>query len=68
MTKGFRDMSVRFFIYDEEIHNNYDDTYGDYKECEEIEFMEAEGVIEYERFTVFENGCRQVCLTKNPFI
>jgi len=25
------------------------------------------GDVEYERYTVFENGCRQVCLTFDPF-
>ena len=67
MTNGFKNMNVRFFIWDEEAHNDYDDTYGDYVECDEAAFLEAEGGIEYERPTVFENGVSQICLTKNPF-
>ena len=58
MSKGFSNIPIRFFMYDGE---------GDYTECTESEFLDAEGVIEYERFTVRENGVSQICLTKNPF-
>ena len=64
---GFKDIPVRFFIYDgdkEDINGEY----GEYVECTEHHFLEAEGIIEYERFTVRENGSKQICLTKNPFI
>lgn len=54
---GFENMNVRFFMIVDE--------WTDYKEVEEAEFLEADGVIEYERNTVFENGVKQICLTKN---
>lgn len=59
MNLGYENMSVRFFIYE------YEDD--EFVECIELDFLEAEGVIEYERHTVFSNGCSQICLTKNPF-
>ena len=62
MDEGFKNMNVRFFIWDSE-----DNDEGDFVECDEAEFLEAEGMIEYERNTVFENGVSQICLTKNPF-
>jgi hypothetical protein len=62
-TLGFTNMPVRFFIYDAE---NQDDM--EACECNEQAFLEAGGVIEYERFTVFDNGCKQICLTKNPYV
>ena len=52
-------MNVRFFIYglvNEEI---------DIVEVEEREFLETSGNVEYERHTVFANGVKQICLTKN---
>jgi hypothetical protein len=58
-----KDINVRFFAWDSEAEENE----GDFVEVGEAEFLEAEGVIEYERHTVFENGCSQICLTKNPF-
>jgi hypothetical protein len=33
-------------------------------ECDEREFMRAEGRITYERHTMRENGADQICLTK----
>lgn len=57
--KGFENMPVRFFAYDAETQ--------DIEEVSEADFIEAEGVITYERHTVFENGCKQICLTKNSF-
>ena len=67
-TKGLTPHIIRFFIYDETIINDHDASEGDYTECEEEAFIAAEGLIEYERFTVFDNGAKQVCMTKNPFI
>lgn len=58
-----RDLPVRFFSYDPEA----DGEKGDFIEVNEAEFLNAEGVIEYERHTIFANGCAQICLTKNPF-
>lgn len=58
---GLGKMSVRFFIYDPD---------QDYEiiEVNESTFLESEGVIEYERHTMFENGVNQICLTKHPLI
>ncbi len=67
ISKSLKGIPVRFFIYDEEIHNEYDNTYGNYVEATEQQFMDAPGTIEYERNTVFANGVSQICLTKNPF-
>ena len=58
--KGFTDMPVRFFIPVE------DETGWEIQEVIEAEFLVAEGNIEYERHTVRENGCKQICLTKMP--
>lgn len=55
-------LPVRFFVWPSD-----DFDANDYTECDENEFLEAEGVIEYERHTVFDNGVSQICLTKNPF-
>lgn len=60
--KGFKDIPVRFFIWPEDC----DQDEADFTECDEQEFLEAEGVIKYERHTVFLNGVSQICLTKNP--
>jgi hypothetical protein len=56
--KGIEKINVRFFIYD------YESEEVEIKEVSESEFLETEGEIEYERNTVFDNGCRQICLTK----
>lgn len=61
--KGFDNMPIRFFAWDSEANENE----GDFIEVTEADFIEAEGAIEYERHTVFANGCKQICLTKNPF-
>lgn len=53
---GFKAMSVRFFIYDED---------NELIEVNETDFRCADGHIEYERHTVFANGVSQICLTKN---
>lgn len=60
---GFKDMPVRFFIYEECEETEELEIF----ECDEQTFLEAEGSIEYERHSVFQNGCKQICLTKNPF-
>ena len=49
---------IRFFVYD------WYDAENDYRECDELEFLQFDGVISYERHTMFENGVDQVCLTK----
>lgn len=59
--KGFKNMNVRFFIYDSE------NAELDIIEVDETDFKCAEGHIEYKRNTVFENGVSQICLTKNPY-
>lgn len=50
--------TIRFFTYCEECE--------DFTECTEAEFLAATGEIEYKRNTVFDNGVKQICLTKNP--
>ena len=59
---GIKNVPIRFFIYDET-----EDGETDIFETNEAGFLEAEGEIEYERHTVFQNGCSQICLTKNPY-
>jgi hypothetical protein len=60
---GFKNIPIRFFIYDEHGEEGELELF----ECNEEAFLEAEGVIEYERHTTFLNGCNQICLTKNPY-
>ncbi len=57
----FATLPVRFFVVDYETEDNgcYD-----LKEVNEHEFLQTEGNITYERHTVRENGCSQICLTK----
>jgi hypothetical protein len=52
-------IDVRFFIviWDE-------DNGPDVVEVSENEFLDHEGEITYDRFTVRENGVSQICLTK----
>jgi hypothetical protein len=52
--------NIRFFVY------NDDDSDDPIIEATEQEFLDYDGEIHYERFTVRENGCAQVCLTKYP--
>ena len=54
----FATIPVRFFVVD------YEGDEVDLLEVNEHEFLEAEGRITYERHTVRENGCSQICLTK----
>ena len=53
-----KDINVRFFVVD------YDSEEVDLKEVDEQEFLQYDGDITYERNTVFDNGVRQICLTK----
>jgi hypothetical protein len=59
---GFENLPIRFFKWDEQEGENS----GDFLECTEADFLEAPGDIEYMRHTVFDNGVKQICLTKNP--
>jgi hypothetical protein len=52
-------LPVRYFIVDYDLDDG-----PDIVECDEHEFLKAEGPIEYKRHTVYENGCAQICLTK----
>ena len=52
-----KNITVRFFIYDYSTEDII-------KEVSEKEFLNDDGIIEYERDTVFDNGVRQICLTK----
>jgi hypothetical protein len=53
--------NVRFFILD------YESEEPDYIECSENEFIEYDGIIQYERNTVRENGVNQICLLKYKY-
>jgi len=53
-------INVRFFKYDICEETNEIDII----EVEEIEFLETEGNIQYERNNIFENAINQICLTK----
>lgn len=55
-----KDINVRFFSYCM-IDNDVD-----FVEVTEDQFKELEGVITYERHTIFDNGCKQICLTIEP--
>lgn len=59
---GFTNMPIRFFVYDEDEETGELDIY----EVNEAAFLDAEGIIEYERHTTHQNGCKQICLTKIP--
>ena len=50
---------VRYFVIDYELDDG-----PDLVEVREYEFVQAEGRITYERHTIRENGCNQICLTK----
>lgn len=52
-------IDVRFFVLDFEFEDG-----PDLIEVSEGEFLAYEGQISYERHTVRENGCSQICLTK----
>lgn len=58
----FKDMPIRFFIF-----KILDDGEWDQVEVQENEFIAYDGVINYERHTIAENGVRQICLNKTPF-
>ena len=57
---SFCEMSVRFYAF------GWDEEQQDYDilEVSEEEFKRHLGTIDYERHTVFQNGVRQICLTK----
>ena len=51
-------INVRFFVVD------YEQGEPELIEVPEVEFLAYHGAISYERSTVFENGIRQIILTK----
>jgi hypothetical protein len=55
--------NIRFFVYNNDLLVDDDEPI---EEVAEQEFLDYDGEIHYERFTVRENGCAQVCLTKYP--
>lgn len=59
---------TRFFMYCWRLEELDGETVQelDTVECTEPEFLAAEGVIEYKRFTTFSNGASFIALTKNP--
>tara|TARA_R110000803_G_scaffold35405_8_gene76598 strand:- start:1788 stop:1967 length:180 start_codon:yes stop_codon:yes gene_type:complete len=56
-----KEINVRFFKVDicEETNE------ADIIEIDETEFLNIDAPIKYERHTIFENGCRQICLIKD---
>jgi hypothetical protein len=58
---GFKDIPVRFFIYNEEA-----DEGDEIEEVDESDFLSCNYPISYERNTIFDNGVHQICLTKIP--
>jgi hypothetical protein len=52
-------LPVRYFIVDYDLEDG-----PDIVECDEYDFLNASGPIEYKRHTVRENGVNQICLTK----
>jgi len=56
--------TIRYFVYDENLDIAEDPD--PITEVTEREFIDYDGVIHYERHTVFQNGVDQVCLTKYP--
>ena len=52
-------LPVRYFIIDYDLDDG-----PDIVECDELDFLNASGPIEYKRHTVRENGANQICLTK----
>jgi hypothetical protein len=50
---------VRYFVIDYDLEDG-----PELIECDEREFLQAEGEITYERHTVRENGVNQICLSK----
>ena len=61
---GFKNMPVRFFLYDFE--EGTEGEAGDMREVDEADFLASPFPISYERHTIRENGCAQICLTKMP--
>ena len=58
---AIENINVRYFTYE----SSYEDGEIELIEISELEFLDAEGSIEYERHTIFANGVNQICLTKN---
>lgn len=56
--------TIRYFVFSDELFEM--DEIDPIEEVSELEFLAYEGQIQYERHTVRENGCAQVCLTKYP--
>jgi hypothetical protein len=56
--------TVRYFVYDSDL--DLIDDPDPITEVTEREFIDYDGVITYERHTVFQNGVAQICLTKYP--
>jgi hypothetical protein len=55
-----KNINVRFFTY------CFEDNEPDICEITEAQFIQLKGKITYERHSVFDNGCRQICLTVEP--
>jgi hypothetical protein len=61
-----KNREVRFFIFDEEIYNEFDDTYGNFVETDLETFKKTKGTIEIKRHTIYENGSNDICMTRIP--
>ena len=59
LEKARERLPFRFFIVDYDLDDG-----PDIVECDELDFLNASGPIEYKRHTVRENGVNQICLTK----
>ncbi len=60
---GLNKIDVRFFAH------VWDDEIGlDVQEVDESTFKDLGGVVSYDRSTVFENGCSQICLTTDAVL
>ena len=57
-------INIRFYCY---IYDN-ENGFPVLIEVSESTFAQLDGVITYERHTVFANGVRQVCLTSSAFL
>ena len=57
-------INIRFYCYDTDEFSGELDII----EIDESTFAQLDGVITYERHTVFANGVRQVCLTSSAFL
>ncbi|CAB5194762.1 hypothetical protein UFOVP176_32 [uncultured Caudovirales phage] len=56
--------TVRYFTFNQDLYDEGDSD--PITEVSESEFIMSDGVITYDRHTMFDNGVNQICLTKYP--